>query len=262
MPDVLDDDGVRTPVDEMPEGFVCEVCEKSYKTKAALGGHRWGVHKLRKGEMFSTAASDTTKAPPKQDEPPKPPPGQDKPLSMRLEGSFGFIGLGVTFIDPYDGRCVTAGSHNLAVALGQVAEQYPEAGKYIEMLCIDGPWIAILVATAPILLPILVHHGLIPPILPAPFAGPADPHRRGAKGKWAKAYSDAAGSTGEGDVSRETSTPSNPLLDLLGGIMSQAASAGARPMGEGAPDVVATGPAGGVVIDVVDLDRHLVEQIE
>jgi hypothetical protein len=232
MTDVLADDREATPIKPAaPEGFYCDLCPDRgpFRTKGGLSGHRAAKHGItgespRAQRRASPAGAGH-----------KPPPGATaKPLASRLEGSFGLIGMGVSFLEPYDGRCVTAGAHNLGLSLGQLAEVYPETRKYIEMLCLDSPALAVVLATLPVLLPIMKHHGIIRIDLPPMFAGPV-----GTK-------------PGSPPPARDGASPSGPPVPDLAAMLTalgpevaaamQAHAAAPRPMGEGAPPAAGTAP--------------------
>lgn len=237
---VLEADGIPTPVDEAPAGLSCETCgaernPKSGKpwTRQTLGTHRWLVHKIKAGGSSSATSSASGKSRAK-----KPPSTGTpaKPLAQRLEGSIGLVGIGVSFLEPYDGRCIQQGAKNFAEALDALCAQYPEARKYVEMLCLDSPALAVVIAALPILLPILAHHGIIRIPLPPAFAGPPD--RRARTG----------GPTGD-----PPSPAGSPLGDVLASAMQdpgfmtaamQAMAGAARPMGNGdAPEPAKAPPA-------------------
>jgi len=222
MSDVLADDAEQTPVREAPaDGFYCDQpgCEKGpFKSKGALGGHMFMSHGIRVGKK-----AEREKAPPPKLSPAGKAPG--KPLASRLEGSFGIIGVGVAVLEPYDGRCVTAGAHDLGVSLEALTEAYPETRKYVEMLCLDSPALAVVLAVLPIVLPILKHHGVIRIPLPGPYAGPTDTEPKATP---------AGGPSSPGG-------PGVDLTALLGMLPPdmrapmQGTAAAPRPMGEGAP---------------------------
>jgi hypothetical protein len=224
MSDVLADDHEATPIrPAAAEGFYCDLCPAErgpFKSKGGLSGHRFAVHGAGAAAKKPPAAKKESAG--KESGPSKT---QAKPLSTRLEGSFGLIGIGVSFVEPYDGLCITSGAHELGASLGALADAYPQTRKYLEMLCLDSPAIAVVVATLPVLLPIMKHHGLIDLRLPGPYAGPPDPHPKkpGATPAEPPSSEPAAGAPFD-------------IVSLLAGLgVNQETAAAPRPMGEGAP---------------------------
>ena len=229
MSDVLTDDQETTPITPAAEGLYCDLCEHDpFKSAGGLAGHRATVHGIKGRASRGPSAA-------------KPPPAAGtarpaaKPLAKRLEGSFGLIGIGVSFVEPYDGRCITSGAADLGVSLAQLAAAYPETRKYLEMLCLDSPALAVVLATMPVLLPIMKHHGIIRINLPAPFAGPPE-------GK-------AAPAPAAGEEPAPASAPTVDLSAMMGAIgpildaAKQATAAAPRPMGDGAPSAAESPPA-------------------
>jgi hypothetical protein len=226
MADVLTPDSETTPITPAAsEGHYCDLCEHApFRTAGGLAGHRAGKHGV-------TGA----KRPPKA---PAAAKGQAKPLARRLEQSFGLIGVGVCFIEPYDGRCIVVGARQLGDSLAELADAYPETRKYIEAICLDSPALGVIIATLPVLLPIMKHHGIIKMDLPPAFAGPA-------AGKAAKPEAEA-------DAGAEPASPAAApdlvaMMTELGPSMAaamQASAAAPRPMGEGAPPAAGPGPKG------------------
>ena len=217
MSDVLVGDGEATPITPArPEGHYCDLCEHApFRTAGGLAGHKAAKHGVTGAKKKGAAGKGADDAKP-----------QAKPLAKRLEQSFGIIGVGIYFVEPYDGRCIVAGAPGLGDSLAQLAEAYPETRKYIEAMCLDSPALAVVIATLPVLLPIMKHHGIIRIDLPPAFAGPpggkpAEPAPR--------ADGEAPGGPAEPDL--------GAILGSLGPLAAamQADAARPRPMGEGAP---------------------------
>lgn len=229
MSDVLTDDRETTPITPAAEGHYCDLCDhEPFRTAGGLAGHRAAKHGV-------TGRSSRAHGRARGGAPPAATAKAQPPLARRLEGSFGLIGIGVAFVEPYDGRCITAGAAGLGDSLAQLADAYPETRKYIEMLCLDSPALAVIVATMPVLLPIMKHHGLIRIALPPAFAGPPE-------GK-------AAAAPRAGEEPAPAAAGPVDLTAMMGGLGSlldaakQATAAAPRPMGEGAPSAAEAPPA-------------------
>lgn len=251
---VLADDGIATPVQMDPSAndgheLACDFpgCTTKARTKQGLGTHRWAAHGLRAGDKAPAASSSpssgTSSPGGAGNKPPTPPPFvADKPLAQRLQGSIGLIGVGVGMFEPYDGAVIQKGAKSVAEALDVFCQQYPDARKYVEMICLDSPAIGLLLALLPIVLPILKHHGLLPAGVPlGPFAGPPDPKgaRRDEHGQ--------PDPSSPGIATLLGAAMADPGFLAMAGSMAasmQANAGAASPMGEGAPADVAPPPPG------------------
>lgn len=251
MTDIAANDGIKTPIELEPDPLLCDYpgCSKPgpFKTKQGLGTHKWTAHKLRAGQAppRGNARSGNAGPDPADKATSKAPRVHSKALAERLEGSIALVGFGVSMIEPYDGRCITAGSKQLAQSLDLLCQEYPEAAKYVQMLCLDSPALVVLMALIPIVLPILKHHGIIKVQLPGPFAGPAD-----------RTQSTSPAADASGGPTAPAGSPG--LGDMLAGMMqdpafmamaTQMAGAASKPMGDGAPDDIATAPFGSEPIE-------------
>lgn len=163
------DDGEPTPVDEAGEIFSCPECEELFETQGKLNSHLWVKHRIKKDR--ATAAKPGRK-------PARKPPARTRTprvtssgpsLASRLEQSFGIVGIGVGMLDRYDGQVIVNGTPALCKALSDWADADPKARKYIEMLCLDMPWMATVMVTLSIAWPIAEHHRLVKST-PAPLS--------------------------------------------------------------------------------------------
>ncbi len=68
----------------------------------------------------------------------------------------------LAIVDPFDGACIALNSRQVANAWGALAEQNERVRRLLEAALSGGAWGAALLATLTMLLPILVHHGLLP----------------------------------------------------------------------------------------------------
>jgi hypothetical protein len=167
---VLDDDGEQTPVDEADDVDTCDVpwCTWTGLTNKR-NGHRWIAHGLKKDDPPSKARPQKDGQGKKKDEPKIDLSASKKrPLKDRLEQSFGMIGVGVGMIDRYDGQVIVNGTPSLCTALAAWADSDEKARKYIEMLCIDAPYLQTLLVVLMILWPIAEHHKILrstPPMI-------------------------------------------------------------------------------------------------
>lgn len=90
-----------------------------------------------------------------------PKAGGDK-LRRELLDTFYGLGSMVVMMDQYDGATIIASAPRLAETLAQMAEHYPQFGKYLR----DGNksivWFQLALALSGLLVPILAHHRMIP----------------------------------------------------------------------------------------------------
>ncbi len=181
---LLDDDGEQTPVTG-GDGFPCTECDEIADSQAGLNAHRWRVHRIRKDGSAAAEARKTKARPPRRrpaaTRPASTPRASAKPpLSARLEQSFGLVGVGVGMIDRYDGQVIVNATPDLCRELAAWADADPKVRPYIEMLCLDLPYLQVLLVVAGIAWPILEHHRVLrsTPALLATYKPDAEPAPR------------------------------------------------------------------------------------
>lgn len=80
----------------------------------------------------------------------------------------------VSAFEPYDGRIILNNADNLAASWAKVAERHPQFRQAIEGMEAGGVYGAAILSLLMVALPILLHHGMLPPAI-QPFASVFDP---------------------------------------------------------------------------------------
>lgn len=122
---------------------------------------------------------DTTPKPPSEAKAPSfsvpPPPsnpktksakksGRKKNLTKDIQGTIAAIGTGVFMLNPTDGAAILEGSERLAKALNDVAKENDAIYNALMAMNQTTKWGELGVAVSAIALPIMVNHGVIPPM--------------------------------------------------------------------------------------------------
>lgn len=133
---------------------ICDICDREVPLSPA--GRRMKRHKECRASSGVPSGSGTTGA-------------WQKRLEAGLTDMGQGLGMVIGIVDAYDGQVIQQGIPTLAHALIRPAEQNAKVRKALTQMVEGGVWGAVLVAAFPIVIPILIHHGVIPqPPSPAP----------------------------------------------------------------------------------------------
>ena len=96
-------------------------------------------------------------------------------LRKQLEANFQMLGIGLMGFDTFDGEIIVEKAPDLAKALCDLAEANPKVRRRLNSLVEVGAWggVASLLGTQ-IILPIAVHHNLLPDTINGFLANQAD----------------------------------------------------------------------------------------
>lgn len=153
----VNDDGTTTTLepDEPPlsvtetarDDLACMVCGKPL-VYAGRGRKptRCDEHKTSRSSGSSSRSSGT----------------KDERMRQELSQTLGMIGLAVMAADAYDGLVIIDRTPQTVNALMEVAAHNPRVRKILEQMLEVSVWAALGTAVAGIVVPIGVHHGVIP----------------------------------------------------------------------------------------------------
>lgn len=182
---------------DRPGTFVCDKlidgqpCGRTFTTKRALAGHTTTVH-VMKGKLKDAArsVSDNRDEQPSRKRAPKTPQakaaaqGAAQPAnvdraalytaSLTSVALIAHVAAGQYF-DAYDLEVVTVGAPAFCSALDQVGESNEAIRKACDLILGGGgasglAWLQLFVAASGIAVPILAHHGALPPTVGERFA--------------------------------------------------------------------------------------------
>lgn len=83
-------------------------------------------------------------------------------LRQELLTTFNGLGMMTLTVDKFDGATIIASAPQLAETLAQMAEHYPEFGKFLKDGNKSMVWVQLAVVMTGLVVPILAHHGAIP----------------------------------------------------------------------------------------------------
>lgn len=83
-------------------------------------------------------------------------------LETAIADMYRGIGMGLTFVDPFDGMTIAEGSDKLAHSWIVLAESNPKMKAFLVKLATGGGWGAVIIAHAMVAYPILAHHDMLP----------------------------------------------------------------------------------------------------
>ena len=85
-------------------------------------------------------------------------------LRQAIERTLALVGTSVSMFEPFDGAVILAAAEDTAEALDRIAKDSPAVARVLNNLTAGGGGtpIALAMALAPIAVPILHHHGLLP----------------------------------------------------------------------------------------------------
>lgn len=75
------------------------------------------------------------------------------------------MGAGVSFIDPFDGRCIAKGKDDVAREIVTLCRPNSKARKVLEAIALPGRYADLAAALVPVIVPMLAHHNLIPQLV-------------------------------------------------------------------------------------------------
>lgn len=107
-------------------------------------------HKPAKGSAPKTSPANSNRA-----------SGGHK-LRQDLLTSFHGLGMMALTVDKYDGATIIASAPQLAEILAQMAEHYPEFGKFLKDGNKSMVWVQLAVVMTGLVVPIMAHHKVIP----------------------------------------------------------------------------------------------------
>lgn len=94
------------------------------------------------------------------------------PTKQSILGLISTIGTGVMLVNAYDGQRVLENAENLADALHKAAKENPALRRALNAALQASTWGAVASATAPIIVPILANHRVLPPETATLFGAP------------------------------------------------------------------------------------------
>lgn len=139
----------------------------------------------------SDAESDKPKKPPR-----KRPQGRPIALQTELEEFFTQIGAGVMMLDQFDGLVIINQASENAAALAKLANKNARVKKALEALTSISSMGAVVGVIGGTAVPILMHHGVIPPGLPMADEWLKPPERVKFEADVKKAQAEAEGGGG------------------------------------------------------------------
>lgn len=98
-------------------------------------------------------------------------------LKDSLQAQFTIIGMSVYAFNHYDGERIMENSQALAESLGKLADENPRVRKVLEKMLMAGAWSEVGMAVAPMLLPILANHRVLPPFMATVVGAPEPPEK-------------------------------------------------------------------------------------
>lgn len=89
-----------------------------------------------------------------------------RPPKMRIgdaiETQLTFVGMAIYPFNAFDGKCIMSQSADLAQALEKLANENPKVKSALEKMLTAGTFSQVLMAFAPVAVPIMANHGLAP----------------------------------------------------------------------------------------------------
>jgi hypothetical protein len=82
------------------------------------------------------------------------------------------VGAGVAFFEQIDGQIILANAEAVAEATATLADENAQVAKAIDGLSTGGAWGAFIIALCGMIIPMLVHHNLVPAFLGTMFVPP------------------------------------------------------------------------------------------
>lgn len=126
------------------------------RTRAASSAKR--DRKRKRSSSSSSSGSSSSRKSSKLDQ-------RDAGLRDGLTTALSMIGMGVSTFEPFDGAVILAKAEETAEALDRIAQTSPAVARALNVFAKGGAHgtpIALALAVAPIAVPILHHHGLLP----------------------------------------------------------------------------------------------------
>lgn len=86
-------------------------------------------------------------------------------ISRKLGGLFRTIGMLVSMRDEFDGHVIAEHSDTLADAYGDIIHKHPKLHRFFTIADVAEGYGAAILATLAVAVPILDHHGKLPPVV-------------------------------------------------------------------------------------------------
>ena len=143
------------PPEGKPHG--CTYCDYFGPTRKALRQHTTRQHSAELDSAPAGPSKPSTKR-------------GSKALTDEVTAFLAMAGVAVAkFVDPFDGTVIVQGSSTLATALVNTSEKSPKLRNVLERMVSTWTYSELVLAVAGIAVPILAHHGVLPPQAAAQF---------------------------------------------------------------------------------------------
>lgn len=101
-------------------------------------------------------------------------PNKHNQRKEKLQSLLGTVGSAVCMFELHDGSVIIAHAEAVAEATATLADENVHVAKAIDSMSVGGAWGGFMLALASMIIPILVHHNLVPAFLTAITVPPPD----------------------------------------------------------------------------------------